>query len=117
MHSIAVFDVCKAYGGSEEGGWWFDAGQLETSPELVAMGKFVETEQEAMKIRDEIQKVLGSSAYLVQMPGFTGCANESIESASQSLPVIRPCSMPSARWSRPSFRLSKFSHRPTRWCL
>lgn len=58
MHSIAVFDVCKAYGGSEEGGWWFDAGQLETSPELVAMGKFVETEQEAIKIRDEIQTVL-----------------------------------------------------------
>ncbi|WP_027038987.1 hypothetical protein, partial [Mesorhizobium ciceri] len=61
--------------------------------------------------------IRGSSAYLVQGPGFTGGANESIESESQSTPVIRPCSMPSVRWSRPSFRLSKFSHRPTRWCL
>lgn len=58
MLSVAVYDSCRAYGGGEEGGWYFDAGTLETTPELVAMGKFVETTDEAKKARDEIQAIL-----------------------------------------------------------
>ena len=27
--TIAFYEIDRAYGGSEEGGWWFDTGRLE----------------------------------------------------------------------------------------
>ncbi|PZR93484.1 MAG: hypothetical protein DI537_10200 [Stutzerimonas stutzeri] len=58
MHSVAVFDVHRVFGGHEEGGWFFDAGQIEATAELLAMGKIVDDEKEAIQIRDKIQAVL-----------------------------------------------------------
>jgi hypothetical protein len=30
MFSVYLFEVDRAYGGAEEGGWWFDVGQPVT---------------------------------------------------------------------------------------
>ncbi|WP_085811293.1 hypothetical protein [Sphingomonas sp. TZW2008] len=38
MHSVAVFFVQRLLGGAEEGGWYYEAGDLSTEPELVAFG-------------------------------------------------------------------------------
>ena len=38
MRSIAVYLVQLAYGGPEEGGWYYQAGELCTDPELTAFG-------------------------------------------------------------------------------
>jgi hypothetical protein len=27
-HVVAVYDCYRSYGGSEEGGWWYDTGEL-----------------------------------------------------------------------------------------
>lgn len=58
MHSVAVYDVGLVFGGSEEGGWFFSAGERETTPELLAMSKLVDTQEEAAKAQEEIQKIL-----------------------------------------------------------
>ncbi|WP_242098167.1 hypothetical protein [Sphingomonas sp. CROZ-RG-20F-R02-07] len=38
MHSVAVYLTQRVYGGPEEGGWWYDAGELCTDPALTAFG-------------------------------------------------------------------------------
>lgn len=27
-HVLAIYEIDRAYGGPEEGGWWYDCGQL-----------------------------------------------------------------------------------------
>jgi len=34
MQSVAVYLTQRLYGGPEEGGWWYDAGELCTDPAL-----------------------------------------------------------------------------------
>lgn len=58
MISIAVFDVSLAFGGPEEGGWWYEAGSRAEEPDLIAMGKLVADQEEAKAVRDSIQEVL-----------------------------------------------------------
>ena len=38
MHSVAVYLVQRLFGGPEEGGWYYDGGELCTAPELTAFG-------------------------------------------------------------------------------
>ncbi len=38
MHSVAVYLVQRLYGGLEEGGWYYDSGELCTDPALTAFG-------------------------------------------------------------------------------
>ena len=38
MHSVAVYLVQRLYGGAEEGGWYYDSGELCTDPALTAFG-------------------------------------------------------------------------------
>jgi hypothetical protein len=38
MHSVAVYLVQRLYGGPEEGGWYYDSGELCTDPALTAFG-------------------------------------------------------------------------------
>lgn len=57
MRSIAVYLVQLAYGGPEEGGWYYQAGELCTDPELTAFGTtFTDGhEARAKAIADEVQ--------------------------------------------------------------
>jgi hypothetical protein len=43
--TLAAFEIDKAYGGSEEGGWWYNTGTLER---IIAC-RFC-TEEEAFKL-------------------------------------------------------------------
>ncbi len=38
MRSVAVYLTQRAYGGPEEGGWYYDSGELCTDPALTAFG-------------------------------------------------------------------------------
>ena len=57
MHSVAVYLVQRVYGGPEEGGWYYDAGELCTAPELTAFGTTfpVGDEDRAFRMAAEIQ--------------------------------------------------------------
>jgi hypothetical protein len=34
LYWVAIYDVNKLFGGPEEGGWWYTAGELVTDPEV-----------------------------------------------------------------------------------
>ena len=36
---VAIYETNRAYGGPEEGGWWFDCGVPSTDPELMKYTK------------------------------------------------------------------------------
>src|SRR3546814_16809641 len=57
MRSIAVYLVQLAYGGPEEGGWYYQTGELCTDPELTAFGTtFTDGhEARAKAMADEVQ--------------------------------------------------------------
>lgn len=38
MHSVAVYLIQRLYGGPEEGGWYYDSGELCIDPALTAFG-------------------------------------------------------------------------------
>ena len=40
LYWVALYEVSQKYGGPEEGGWWYDTGDLITDPELYAAGVF-----------------------------------------------------------------------------
>lgn len=60
MRSVAVYLVQRLYGGPEEGGWWHEAGELCTAPELAAFGTTFPTAQEesAVEMASEVQQHL-----------------------------------------------------------
>ena len=57
MHSVAVYLVRRVYGSPEEGGWYYDAGELCTVPELTAFGATVPTGHgnRAVRMAAEVQ--------------------------------------------------------------
>lgn len=34
LHWVALYLVRRVYGGPEEGGWWYEAGEIVTDPEI-----------------------------------------------------------------------------------
>lgn len=60
FYTVAPVLHDRAYGGPEEGGWWFDYWQVETLPEVLPV--ICRTEDEAQAARDtmdELIKTLG----------------------------------------------------------
>ena len=57
IYCISVYMVDRAYGGPEEGGWWYDYGDpvLENG---IPTPVFVHSLDEAFSIRDEMDKKL-----------------------------------------------------------
>lgn len=58
---VAPYLVSLAFGGHEEGGWWFDYGIPELSPDL-PFPVFYRTKREALKGRDKMQSILDAGA-------------------------------------------------------
>jgi hypothetical protein len=60
MRSVAVYLVQRLWGGPEEGGWWYEAGELCTVPELTAFGTTFPTahEESAVRMASEVQQHL-----------------------------------------------------------
>jgi len=52
MITVAIYIVDRAYGGSEEGGWWYDCG--EPSDEQCKYTRGFETEAEALNYSAEL---------------------------------------------------------------
>lgn len=50
MFSVHLFKLDRAFGGHEEGGWWFDYGLPEDHP----LNRTFSTEAEAIAYRDSI---------------------------------------------------------------
>jgi hypothetical protein len=66
FYTVAIYLVTLGYGGPEEGGWWFDRGELVDDLELVngcnlAIPKIFVTEEEACKAAEMIQDQLDAS--------------------------------------------------------
>ena len=57
MHSVAIYLVQRLYGGPEEGGWYFDAGELCSVDELTASGTTFSTgdKDRAVRMAAEVQ--------------------------------------------------------------
>ena len=57
MHSLAVYLVSRVLGGPEEGGWYYEQGELCDAPELIAFGTTFSAghEDRAIRSRDEVQ--------------------------------------------------------------
>lgn len=51
-YSVAVYLVDRAYGGPEEGNWWYDTG------DLIKQIKLFHVEQKAIQFRDRMQRLL-----------------------------------------------------------
>jgi len=54
--SVAVYLVDRAYGGSEEGGWWFSTG--DPDDEFVRFAKGFRDQTSAERYRDRLDRVL-----------------------------------------------------------
>lgn len=50
MFYVNVYELDRSFGGDEEGGWWFDSGELELSVK-------VESEEHAEVIADMLREV------------------------------------------------------------
>jgi hypothetical protein len=57
MHSVAVYFVQRLCGGPEEGGWYFDSGEICSDPELIVFGTIFATghDDRAVRMAAEIQ--------------------------------------------------------------
>jgi hypothetical protein len=51
MFSVHLFKLDRAFGGHEEGGWWFDYGEPEDHP----LNKVFRTKAEAIAYRNSIE--------------------------------------------------------------
>lgn len=49
MYAVNLYHVDRAYGGREEGGWWYDCGH----PVLHPLNRVFETREEALKYQHE----------------------------------------------------------------
>lgn len=60
LWSVACYLVDRAYGGPEEGGWWYDTGYpgkpRDNDPALAT--KYFENKQDAYAYRDQMEKAL-----------------------------------------------------------
>lgn len=60
MHSVAVYLHDRAYGGREEGGWWYDCYDRSSEPELLALAAVFPTSHQANARAAEIQMSLNA---------------------------------------------------------
>jgi hypothetical protein len=56
--SVAVFMVDRAYGGPEEGGWWYDYGYPVKDAEMAPLLRIFNDEDKARAYRNELQTKL-----------------------------------------------------------
>jgi hypothetical protein len=53
VFTIAIYEIDRAWGGNEDGGWWFDCGTFER------IVRIVPTEEVAIAICQRINALLG----------------------------------------------------------
>ena len=56
VHSVAIYMIDKAYGGPEEGGWWYTYGIPEEDQSHHT--KYFEKEEDAGKYADMLHKLI-----------------------------------------------------------
>ena len=52
---VSIYEIDRAYGGREEGGWWFDYGQPCEDKEAAMMLRVFDDHDEAFEYRDSIE--------------------------------------------------------------
>lgn len=52
--SVGVYEVCRCYGGPEEGGWWYDAGTLIERRRVRVFEDLDEAERYHSQLWDEV---------------------------------------------------------------
>jgi hypothetical protein len=55
--TVAVYEINRQYGGPEEGGWWFDCGELQSNHPIQGFETFAEAREALTKWDDELERV------------------------------------------------------------
>ena len=53
-YGVAVYLQDRAYGGAEEGGWWYDTGTLSDDPAHIVLTRFFKSEAAARRYADKL---------------------------------------------------------------
>ena len=56
--AVAVYLVDRAYGGPEEGGWWFDYAERQEDPKFAVRTRHFKSEEEAITYKRLLQRWL-----------------------------------------------------------
>jgi hypothetical protein len=67
VYCVSVYLIDRAYGGPEEGGWWFDYGEPVLERDLPTP-QFTTDKNEAWQFRDAMQKTLDATANVGRRP-------------------------------------------------
>lgn len=60
-YSVAVYLIDRAYGGPEEGGWWFDTGEPSDAPEHLIFERYFKSLAAARKYADKLNEKHGAA--------------------------------------------------------
>jgi hypothetical protein len=92
-YTLAFYEIDRAFGGREEGGWWYDTGQKVRDFKRI----HVDTEEEAYVICRRVNSLLRTlnnprySVYsMVYNGGQYSCCMYRGNSAPKSYPKVRP---------------------------
>jgi hypothetical protein len=69
MYYINVYETSQAYGGSEEGGWWYDVGEFKE-----CKGIFVSRNTAIAAVNDDSDKLERKGKYHMGMHSMDGVA-------------------------------------------
>lgn len=87
---VAFYEIDRAYGGSEEGGWWYDCGTLER---LHAVCKTQDAANAIARRANRLLRHLQRNSRGVSSVAYTGghyCAEVYEDTAPASYPETRP---------------------------
>ena len=87
---IALYEIDRAYGGPEEGGWWYDTGELRRLLKVVRTEHGAETvAARANRLLDRLQRHRRSVSSMAYAGGrHAACVFE--ETAPRHFPETRP---------------------------
>ena len=74
-HYVNVYEMTRLYGGPEEGGWWYDAGELILSkklPNVDAAYDYAESLSEKYPSTGKRYSVLGGEDYAIHVDADPG---------------------------------------------
>ena len=89
-HIVAFYEIDRAYGGPEEGGWWYDCGELARVLKVVPTAQAAYAlAARANRLIDRLQRGKRDVGSVIYSGGrYTACVFEDI--APRRFPETRP---------------------------
>jgi len=67
---VNVYIVDRAYGGPEEGGWYYDTGELIETKQFFGMGEYGNVHESAVAYSEQVKKELEQADELEYKTGY-----------------------------------------------